>query len=58
MLLHLIGVAGMLYEDKFVTVSSGHVTIDKRKETDRIAIGKVVIGTYQQGTGVSDALHL
>ncbi len=57
-MLHLIGVTGLFDEDQMVFCSCRHMTVQIAQKLNRIAIREVIIGSYQQSTGVRNHFGL
>ena len=58
LVLLLVGVAGALDEEQAVMGGGGHVRVDVAQEAGGVAVGEVIIGADEQGTGVGDLRDL
>ena len=58
LMLLLVGMAGALDEEQVVMGGGGHVRVDVTEEARGVAVGEVVVGADEQGTGVGDLRDL
>ena len=57
-MLLLVGVACALDEEQAVLCGGGHVRVNVTEEAGGVAVGEVVVGADEQGTGVGDLRDL
>ena len=57
-MLHLVGVAGFFYKNQIVFCCGWHMTVQVTEEFGRVAVGKIIIGSDQKRSGMSNLFGL